>query len=60
MSYFNSQTAFDKHRTGSYGGGRRCRTTKEMEDLGMFINVEGFWVSEANARIYKEGEINES
>ena len=45
-TYFNSNTAFDKHRTGQHGLNRRCRTQQEMLDLGMFINVYGYWVSE--------------
>jgi hypothetical protein len=44
--YFNSNTAFDKHRTGQHGLNRRCMTPEEMLDLGMFINLYGYWVSE--------------
>jgi hypothetical protein len=44
--YFNSNTAFDKHRTGKHGVNRRCRTPEEMQNLGMFINIYGYWVSE--------------
>ena len=45
--YFNSNTAFEKHRTGKHGVNRRCRTPDEMRSLGMFINIYGYWVSEA-------------
>jgi hypothetical protein len=34
------------HRTGPHGLNRRCRTQQEMLDLGMFINIYGYWVSE--------------
>ena len=44
--YFNSNTAFDMHRTGKHGLNRRCRTPEEMLALGMFINIYGYWVSE--------------
>ena len=44
--YFNSNTAFDKHRTGQHGVNRRCRTTEEMTALGMLVNHAGFWITE--------------
>jgi hypothetical protein len=44
--YFNSNTAFDKHRTGDHGHKRRCRTTEEMTALGMLVNHAGFWITE--------------
>jgi hypothetical protein len=44
--YFNSNTAFDKHRTGKHGVNRRCRTTEEMTALGMLVNHAGFWITE--------------
>ena len=44
--YFNSNTPFDKHRTGEHGVNRRCRTTEEMLALGMSLNADGFWVTE--------------
>lgn len=44
--YFNSNTPFDKHRTGEYGVNRRCRTPEEMLALGMSLNADGFWVTE--------------
>ena len=46
--YFNSNTAFDKHRTGEHGVNRRCMTKEEMVDKGMSINPQGFWISETN------------
>lgn len=45
--YFNSNTAFDKHRTGKHGHGRRCMTTDEMTALGMSKNQAGFWITQA-------------
>lgn len=44
--YFNSNTAFDKHRTGQHGVDRRCRTVEEMTALGMLVNHAGFWITE--------------
>lgn len=44
--YFNSNTAFDKHRTGEHGRNRRCRTVEEMTALGMLLNNAGFWITE--------------
>jgi hypothetical protein len=52
--YFNSTTAFQKHRTGNFGTDRRCRTTEEMEAIGMSMKQDGFWVSEKNTRFNKE------
>jgi hypothetical protein len=49
--YFNSQTAFDLHRRGTYGLDRRCLTVLEMTDRGMYVNVDGFWVSEPYVHI---------
>ena len=43
--YFNSQKAFEKHRTGKYGVDRRCRTSEEMLEKNMAKNDAGFWVS---------------
>ena len=48
---FNSTAAFDKHRTGSFGGPhnqpskRRCRSVVEMRQMGMDKNAGGFWVT---------------
>ena len=43
--YFNSNAAFDKHRTGKHGVNRRCMTSEEMKDKGMSINHAGFWIT---------------
>ena len=43
-SYFNSTTAFDKHRVGDFGVDRRCRTAVEMLAIGMVLRDNGFWV----------------
>jgi len=48
--YFNSNTAFDLHRTGEYGKHRRCRTPQEMTEKGMLVNNDGFWISEPSTR----------
>ena len=42
--YFNSNGAFEKHRTGNFGVDRRCRTPEEMTALGMSVNSDGFWI----------------
>ncbi len=42
--FFNSVAAFDKHRDGPHGGGRRCLTEAEMLAKGMAKNSAGFWV----------------
>jgi hypothetical protein len=52
--YFNSNTAFEKHRTGKHGKDRRCRTEEEMTAKGMSLNAKSFWVSETNDRFNKE------
>ena len=44
--YFNSTTAFEKHRTGKFGLDRRCMTPAEMTALGMLVNSAGFWITE--------------
>ena len=41
--YFNSNGAFDKHRTGTHGIDRRCMTTDEMLDAGMILGGDDFW-----------------
>ncbi len=43
--YFNSLAAFDKHRVGSFGVDRRCRTAHEMKAAGMDRNTAGYWVT---------------
>lgn len=40
---FNSNAAFDKHRTGHYGVDRRCMTAEEMQAHGMVKRDDGFW-----------------
>lgn len=59
--YFNSQRVFDRHRTGPYGGGRRCRTTEEMLEKGWMKNADGFWIAEMHTRAsILRGEEHES
>ena len=55
--YFNSNLAFDKHRTGKHGVNRRCRSKQEMLDKGMDLNAYGFWVSRRNEEFFKNGYI---
>lgn len=43
-AFFNSTTAFDKHRTGQHGIDRRCLLEPEMLEKGMVISSAGFWV----------------
>ena len=45
--YFNSNGAFDKHRTGSHGVDRRCRTPEEMQVKGMSLRKDGFWIADS-------------
>jgi hypothetical protein len=59
---FNSVSAFDKHRTGSYGvpdesnpnsylpSKRRCMNEEEMTKLDMEKNSAGFWITEPYER----------
>lgn len=52
--YFNSTYAFDNHRTGSYGNGRRCRTADELRARGCSLNATGHWItSSRDARAEK-------
>ncbi len=47
--YFNSNAAFDKHRTGEHHNKtRRCMTVDEMTSKGMAQNKAGFWVTAIN------------
>ena len=41
--YFNSTSAFDKHRIGDWFM-RRCRTPDAMELVGMSRNARRFWI----------------
>jgi hypothetical protein len=51
---FNSNAAFDKHRTGQFGVDRRCRTETEMLDAGMAQRADGFWVTANNPMFTQE------
>ena len=57
--YFNSNTAFDKHRTGDHGHSRRCRTPQEMTALGMLVNSAGFWITEKYDGPIRQGKNDE-
>jgi hypothetical protein len=46
--YFNSVSAFDKHRTGEYSdGSRRCLTPTELTAKGWLHNARGLWITSA-------------
>jgi hypothetical protein len=45
--YFNSNGAFDKHRTGPHGVNRRCSTQEEMKEKGMSLRKDGFWIADS-------------
>jgi hypothetical protein len=45
--YFNSDTAFEKHRIGQFGVNRRCMTPAEMLAAGMSRNAADWWISES-------------
>ena len=57
--FFNSNSAFDKHRTGEYGIDRRCRTPAEMTALGMAVNASGFWVGSLMDNRFFEDALDE-
>jgi hypothetical protein len=40
---FTATSSFDKHRTGSYATGRRCKTTDELRVIGFEPNGRGHW-----------------
>ena len=41
---FSGTSAGDRHRVGDFNdGSRRCRTVREMLDLGMVRNSRGHW-----------------
>lgn len=45
---FNSDVAFDMHRTGKFenpDNPRRCMTFEEMAEKGMALNSRGRWVT---------------
>lgn len=44
---FNSDSAFDRHRVGSYDdpkNRRRCLTTEQMVSKGFKTNAKGYWI----------------
>jgi hypothetical protein len=53
-THFNSSFAFDKHRTGEHGKGRRCLSEDEMRAKGMCTNAAGFWISAAMPETIRE------
>jgi hypothetical protein len=40
---FTSTSSFDRHRTGGFITGRRCRTVDELRTIGFEPNERGFW-----------------
>jgi hypothetical protein len=42
--YFNSITAFDQHRIGSFKAGRRCLSISDMESQNFGKTKDGFWL----------------
>jgi hypothetical protein len=57
--FFNSVTAFDKHRTGEYGVDRRCMTVDEMSASGMSVNEAGYWIGSSMERWKNEDDASE-
>lgn len=51
---FNSNVAFDKHRTGVHGSSRRCMTEDEMMEIGMLIGSSGYWITCKSGRSFNE------
>lgn len=45
--YFNSTSAFDKHRAGEHGKDRHCLTKEQMVAKGMILGADGFWRGKA-------------
>jgi len=54
--YFNSNSVFEKHRTGTFGVDRRCRTPEEMEARGYRLNKDGYWAGEPREETNLTGE----
>ena len=52
--YFNSDTAFDKHRVGAFGIDRRCLSQSGMLAAGMVKNASDWWVSEPSERPFPD------
>lgn len=48
--FFNSTSAFDKHRIGEYEVARRCLSVVEMLAIGMVKNSKDFWLTRARAQ----------
>jgi hypothetical protein len=62
--YFNSLSAFEWHRVGTFmPNTRRCLKPEEMTELGMSLNQAGFWITEKRqilASATSEGAANSS
>jgi hypothetical protein len=57
--YFNSNSAFEDHRTGTFGVDRRCRTSEEMQARGYRLNKDGYWAGEPREDKNLTGELHE-
>lgn len=47
LECFNSDSAFDRHRIGSYGDPRdprRCLSVPQMIAKGFSTNLQGYWI----------------
>ena len=47
LECFNSDSAFDRHRVGSYGDPsdpRRCLSVPQMIAKGFTTNLQGYWI----------------
>ena len=55
--YFNSNGAFEKHRTGQHGIDRRCMTVDEMIKKGMSLNYKNFWIGSKMERFFEKEKI---
>lgn len=60
--YFNSNYAFEKHRTGDFGVDRRCLNEQEMLDKKMLKNSAGYWVGSIMDKFFieKQNAVQES
>jgi hypothetical protein len=56
FEYFNSTTAFDRHRVGNWmnrGENRRCLTVEEMREKGFTLNKSNFWITRSGPELQK-------
>jgi hypothetical protein len=63
-TYFNSTSAFDRHRTGEWGilqddgsyspCNRRCLTVEEMKAKGMCLSSSNWWITKPSHYLHFE------